>query len=50
VERVVVHRDQAEQVVVVLGDRLARPVLVHVAGDEVLEVTAEGAIVRRHRA
>src|SRR5690625_672885 len=26
--RVVVHRDQAEQMVVVLGDRLARPVLV----------------------
>ena len=28
VERVVVHGEQAEQVVVVLGDRLARPVLV----------------------
>ena len=26
VQRVVVHRDHAEQVVVVLGDRLARPV------------------------
>ena len=49
VQRVVVHRDHAEQVVVVLGDRLARPVPVHVADDEVLEVPAEGAFVRGHR-
>ncbi len=48
VQRVVVHRDHAEQVVVVLGDRLARPVPVDVAGDEVLEVAAERAVVDRH--
>ena len=47
VQRVVVHRDHAEQVVVVLGDRLAGPVLVDVADLEVLEVAAEGAVVRR---
>jgi hypothetical protein len=49
VERVVVHGDHAEQVVVVLGDRLARPVLVDVARDEVLEVAAERPVVGRHR-
>ena len=48
VQRVVVHRDHAEQVVVVLGDRLARPVPVHVADDEVLQVPPEGPVVRRH--
>ena len=48
VERVVVHRDQAEEMVVVLGDRLARPVLVDVAGLEVLEVATEGSFVHRH--
>ena len=48
VHRVVVHRDHAEQVVVVLGDRLARPVLVDVADLEVLEVAAERSVVRRH--
>src|SRR6185369_14121183 len=50
VQRVVVHRDHAEQVVVVLGDGLAGPVLVHVADGEVLEVATEGALVGRHRA
>ena len=48
VQRMVVHRDHAEQVVVVLGDRLAGPVLVDVAGLEVLEVTTEGALVHGH--
>ena len=44
----VVHRDQAEEVVVGLGDRLARPVLVDVAGLEVLEVPPERPLVGRH--
>ena len=48
VQRVVVHRDHAEQVVVVLGDGLARPVAVDVADLEVLEVTAERAVDRCH--
>ena len=48
VRRMVVHRDQAEEVVVVLGDRLARPVLVDVARLEVLVVPAERPIVDRH--
>ena len=48
VQRMVVHRHHAEQVVVELGDRLARPVLVDVAGLEILEVTAEGALVYGH--
>ena len=43
VQRVVVHRDHAEQMIVVLGDRLAGPVLVDVADLEILEVAAEGA-------
>ncbi len=38
VQRVVVHRDQAEQVVVCLGHRLRGPVLVHGADLELLEV------------
>ncbi len=41
VQRMVVHGQQAEQVVVVLGDRLARPVLVDRADLELLVVTAE---------
>jgi len=41
VQRVVVHGQQAEQVVVVLGDRLARPVPVHRADLELLEITPE---------
>ena len=41
VQRVVVHGEQAEQVVVVLGDRLARPVLVDRADLELLEVPTE---------
>ena len=44
----VVHRDHAEQMIVVLGDGLPRPVLVDVADDEVLEVTAEGALMCGH--
>ena len=42
VQRVVVHRDQAEQVVVGLGHRLGGPVLVDVADLELLEVAAVG--------
>jgi hypothetical protein len=41
VERMVVHRQQAEQVVVVLGDRLARPVLVDRADLELLVAAPE---------
>ena len=41
VERVVVHGEQAEQVVVVLGDRLARPVLVRRPDLELLVAAAE---------
>jgi hypothetical protein len=41
VQRVVVHGQQAEQVVVVLGDRLAGPVLVRGADLELLVVAAE---------
>src|SRR5271165_5088872 len=37
-----VHRDQAEQVVVRLGDRLRRPVLVHGADLELLQVASIG--------
>ena len=42
VQRVVVHRDQAEEVVVGLGDRLGGPVLVDGADLELLEVAAVG--------
>ena len=42
VQRVVVHGDQAEEVVVGLGDGLGRPVLVHVADLELLQVAAVG--------
>jgi hypothetical protein len=42
VQRVVVHRDQAEEVVVGLGDRLRRPVLVDGALLELLEVAPVG--------
>ena len=48
VQRMVVHGDHAEQVVVVLGDGLARPVLVDVAGLEVFEVATEGTLVNGH--
>jgi hypothetical protein len=48
VQRVVVHRDHAEEVVVGLGDRLARPVPVDVTDLEVLEVPAERALVHGH--
>jgi hypothetical protein len=48
VERVVVHGDHAEEMVVGLGDRLARPVAVDVAHLEVLEVPAERALVHGH--
>ncbi len=41
VERVVVHRQQAEQMVVVLGDRLAGPVLVDGPDLELLEGASE---------
>ena len=46
VQRVVVHRDHAEEVVVGLGDRLARPVVVDVAELELLEVAAEARLAR----
>src|SRR4029453_1538168 len=48
VQRVVVHGDHAEQVVVVLGDRLARPVPVDVTDHEVLQVPPEGPVDRCH--
>ena len=48
VERVMVHRHHAEQMVVELGDRLAGPVFVDVAGLEILEVAAERALVHGH--
>ncbi|SQD95561.1 hypothetical protein FMEAI12_3240003 [Parafrankia sp. Ea1.12] len=41
VQRVVVHREQAEQMVVVLGDRLSRPVPVDRADLELLVVPAK---------
>src|SRR4051794_25306144 len=41
VQRVVVHGEQAEQVVVVLGDRLAGPVLVRRADLELLVAASE---------
>src|SRR5260221_4734429 len=44
VERVMVHRDQAEEVVVVLGDRLPRPVPVGRADLELLQVAAERTV------
>jgi len=43
-----VHRDHAKQMVVVLGDGLAGPVLVEVTDLEVLEGSAEGPVVHRH--
>ncbi len=42
VQRVVVHRDQAEEVVVGLGHGLRRPVLVDVSDLELLQVAAVG--------
>ena len=48
VQRMVVHRDHAEEMVVGLGDGLAGPVLVDVADLEVLEVTTEGTLVHSH--
>src|SRR3984893_15413581 len=44
----VCRRDHAEKMVVVLGDGLPGPVLVHVAGLEVLEVPTEGPFVHGH--
>ena len=49
VQRMVVHRDHAEQVVIGLGDGLAGPVLVDVADLEVLEVATERTLVNCHR-
>ena len=43
-----VHRDHAEEVVVGLSDGLAGPVPIDVAWHEVLEIAAEGAVVRGH--
>ena len=43
----VVHRDQAEEVVIGLGHRLRRPVLVDGADLELLEVAAVGVSARR---
>ena len=48
VQRVVVHRDHAEQVVVGLGDCLAGPVLVDVANDKIFEVSSKGPFVCGH--
>ena len=48
VGRVVVHRDHAEEVVVGLGDRLARPVPVDVPDLEILQISAERPIMNRH--
>ena len=50
VQGMVVHGDHAEEVVVGLGDGLARPVPVDVARLEVLEVAAEGTVVGGHGA
>ncbi len=50
VQRVVVHRDQAEEVVVGLGHGLRRPVLVDGADLELLEVAAVGCARRTPRA
>ena len=47
VERVVVHRDQAEQVVVGLGHGLGRPVLVDRPDLELLQVAAVRVGARR---
>jgi hypothetical protein len=44
----VVHGDHAEEVVVRLGDGLARPVPVDVADLEILEVATEGTLVDSH--
>jgi hypothetical protein len=46
VQRVVVHRDEAEQVIVGLGHRLGGPVLVDGALLELLEVAAIGVRAR----
>src|ERR1035438_7460187 len=48
VQRMMIHRDHAKEVVVGLGDRLAGPVFVHVADLELLEVTTEGTFERTH--
>ena len=48
VQRVMVHRDHAEQVVVGLGDGLAGPVPIDVADLELLEVATEGSLVGPH--
>jgi hypothetical protein len=49
VQRVVVHGQQTEQVIVVLGDGLARPVLVEGTDLELLVVPAELQRRRLHR-
>src|SRR5258708_25579931 len=49
-QRMVVHRDHAEEMVVFLGDGLAGPVLVDVANLEVFEVTTERTLVHGHAA
>lgn len=48
VERVVVHGDHAEQMVVSFGDCLSRPVSVDVADFEVFEMAAKWAVVGSH--
>ena len=47
-ERVMVHGDHAEQMVVSFGDCLSRPVSVDIADFEVLEMAAEWAVVGTH--
>ena len=48
VERMMVHGDHAEQMVVSFGDCLSRPVSIDVADFEVFEMAAKWAVVDTH--
>ena len=48
VQRVMIHRDHAKEVIISFRDRLSRPVSVHVTDDEFLEASTKGAFVNGH--
>jgi hypothetical protein len=43
-----IHRDHAKQMVVSLGNRLARPMAINIANYEVFEVSTERSLVNCH--
>jgi len=48
VQRVMIHRDHAKQMIVGLGDGLAWPVAIYVANYKIFEGSAKGAFVNGH--